>query len=92
MCRAAHTPVALVLHFQHSETAFHDFAATGSVCNALMISCPVMSLGVLIRSFSPHLGRRVEVNERAMYRKKQTANSACKCGCCSSQRGLLNPN
>lgn len=46
------------LHFQHSETSFHDFAATGSICNALMISCPVISVGVLIRSFSPHLDHR----------------------------------
>lgn len=92
MCRTAHTPVALVLHFEHSETALHDFAATGSVYNALMISCPVMTVGVLIWSFSPHLGRWVEVNEREMYRMKQTANSAFKCGCWGSQHGLLNPN
>lgn len=36
-----------------------DFALTGSVvvCNALMISCPVMSVGEFSRSFSPNLGR-----------------------------------
>lgn len=39
-------------HFEHSEIAFHDFAAIGSICYALMLNRPVMSVGVLVQSIS----------------------------------------
>lgn len=37
-------------HFKHSKIAFHNFAATGSIFNALMMSRPRMDVGVLVRS------------------------------------------
>lgn len=37
MCRVAHECGASVLH------CFYNLLTTGSVCNALMINCPVMS-------------------------------------------------
>lgn len=48
-------------HFEHSKIAFHNFAATGSIFNALMMSRPGMDVGVLVRSIS---GSWVEGNER----------------------------
>lgn len=48
-------------HFEHSKIAFHNFAATGSIFNALMMSRPAMDVGVVVQSIS---GSRVEGNER----------------------------
>lgn len=39
-------------HVEHSKIAFHNFAATGSIFNALMMSHPAMGVGVLVRSIS----------------------------------------
>lgn len=39
-------------HFEHSKIAFHNFVATGSIFNALMMSRPAMDAGVVVRSIS----------------------------------------
>lgn len=39
-------------HFEHSEIASRDLAATSSISNALMMTRPAMGVGILVGSIS----------------------------------------